>query len=379
MDKGTRYDFAVIGAGIAGASVAAELARHGTVAVLEMERQPGYHTTGRSAAVFAPIYGPAAIRALTRASEPFFRAPPDGFTDVPLFAPRGILMMSRAEQLDALEGLIADVSGKAAVARLDESGLRDLNPLVREGYAVAGMHDPNGQDIDVAALHQGYLRALRGRGGQVLAGAEVSGLDRDGDGWRIATTAGEIRAGVVVNAAGAWAEQVGTMAGAEPVGLIPKRRTALIVAAPQDRDMRHAPITIDIDEQFYLKPDAGRLLISPADETPSAPCDAQPDEMDVAVCVDRIETAFDLTVRRIETKWAGLRSFVADKCPVAGFSDRVDGFYWLAGQGGYGIQSAPALSRFAAAQVAGLPVPQDIEDQGVSPSDLAPERLQAAA
>ena len=368
-------DIAVIGAGIAGASVAAELAPHAKVLLLEMEAQPGYHTTGRSAAIFAPSYGPAPVRALTRASRGFYLSPPPGFAEIPLFSPRRIMMIARQDQLSSLEALIAELGEASPVSRIGERELRAINPLVREGYATAGMLDENGQDIDVAALHQGYLRRLRAAGGAIMTRSEVTGLSRDRDGWSVITRNGAVVAALVVNAAGAWADRLGEMAGAGQIGLVPKRRTALTVAAPDGFDASPLPLTIDIDEGFYLKPDAGRLLLSPADETPSRPCDAQPDEMDVAVCIDRIETAFDLSVRRIESKWAGLRSFVPDKSPVAGFSTRAPGFFWLAGQGGYGIQTAPALARLAASLITGQQVDADILDQGLDLADLAPERL----
>ncbi|WP_137702089.1 NAD(P)/FAD-dependent oxidoreductase [Marimonas lutisalis] len=373
------YEIAVIGGGIAGASVAAELAAHpglqGSVALLEMEAQPGYHTTGRSAAVFAPIYGPAPIRALTRASEGFFRAPPAGFCESSLFSPRLIMMIARPDQRAALDALLAEVGDAASVSEIDEPALRAANPLVRAGYATAAMLDTNGQDIDVAGLHQGYLRMFKAAGGEMHLRSPVTGLAHDGALWRIETPGGEFTARRIVNTAGAWANELGDMAGAEPIGLTPKRRTALMVAAPDGVQPDAYPITIDIEEDFYLKPDAGRLLISPADETPSPPCDAQPEELDIAICVDRIETAFDLSVRRIENKWAGLRSFVADKCPVVGYSATAPGFFWLAGQGGYGIQSAPALSRFAASQVLDLPAPDDILAEGLDPASLLPARL----
>jgi len=372
-------EIAVIGAGIAGASVAAELSADASVILLEAETQAGYHTTGRSAAVYAPVYGPPPIRALTRASESFFRSPPTGFSDHSLFAPRPVLMIARHDQMDALEGLIADVSAETSVTRLTGADMAAAQPLLRPDYAMAGMLDRNSQDIDVGALHQGYLKLLRHRGGRLMTDAAVTALERDGQGWRIATTAGEVRAGRVVNAAGAWADAVGALAGAEEIGLVPKRRTALIVAAPDGIAVDPLPITVDVEEQFYLKPDAGRLLISPADETPSPPYDAQPDEMDVAVCIDRIQTAFALDVRRIETKWAGLRSFVADKSPVAGWSRSVDDFYWLAGQGGYGIQSAPGLARYAAAEILGRAMPSDIAEAGLDPASVRPQRLQEAA
>jgi D-arginine dehydrogenase len=373
--QASTFDFIVIGAGIAGASVAAELAREGRVALLEMENQPGYHTTGRSAAVFAPIYGPQPIRALTRASEAFFRARPDGFTDHPLFSPRAILMPARADQIDALEAMLAEVSGDGLVARLDAAETRRVQPLLREGYAVGGMLDRNGQDIDVNALHRGYLTGFRQLGGVLATKARVTGMVRKSGYWQVTAGDNSYAAPVVVNAAGAWADIVGGLSGAETIGLIPKRRTLLTIAAPEGLDTGSLPVTVDIDEQFYLKSETGRLLISPANEDPEEPSDVQPDEMDVAICIDRIERAFDLTVRRIENKWAGLRSFVADKAPVVGLSDQAEGFVWLAGQGGYGIQTAPALSRLAAAVAQGQQLPQDILDQGLNLTTIAPGRL----
>ena len=373
-------DVIIIGAGIAGASVAAHLAASLRVVLVEMESQPGYHTTGRSAAVFAPSYGPEAVRALTRASRGFYDQPPEGFASEALLTPRQILMIARADQLAALESSIAAAATGTRVQRLDASGLRDHQPLLREGYATAGMLDCGGQDIDVAALHQGYLRLFRARGGVTRTKAAVEGLKREGDTWVVRTSGQDhMTAPVIVNAAGAWADQIGQLAGAENIGLVPKRRTAMVVAEPAGFTRRDAPITIDIDEEFYLKPDAGRLLISPADETPTDPCDAQPEEMDVAICADRIMTAFDLDIRRIENKWAGLRSFVSDKEPVIGFSRRVDGFFWMAGQGGYGIQSAPAAAEVAAALIMGREMPAAVTDTGFDPSQVSPNRLAVPA
>lgn len=372
-------DFAVIGGGIAGASVASELAAHGSVVLLEMESAPGYHTTGRSAAVFAPCYGPQPIRDLTRASEAFFRAPPEGFASVPLFSPRPILMIAREDQHAALEALIAAVETETAVRRLSGDALAEVQPLLRPGYASEAMLDEAGQDIEVNALHQGFLRRFKARGGTVLTGAEVTALEREGAGWRIGTARGELTAGVVINAAGAWADRVGALAGAERIGLVPKRRTAAMIADHATIDTARLPITIDAEEQFYLKPDAGRLLISPADETPSEPCDAWPEEMDIAICADRIMTAFDIEIRRIETSWAGLRNFVADGSPVVGYSEVQPGFFWLAGQGGYGIQSSPAMAQFAASAVLGQALPAHVADAGLDPARLRPARLGVAA
>jgi len=372
-------DVIVIGAGMAGASVAAELAGEARVVLVEMEAQPGYHTTGRSAAVFAPSYGPAPIRALTRASRAFYGCPPDGFAPSPLLSPRPILMIARPDQGDALDALIDAVAPEGEIERLPGAELGAWQPLLREGYADQGMLDRQGQDIDVAGLHQGYLRQFRVRGGTLLTGAEVESLQRAGGNWTVETRKGRAVAPIVINAAGAWADRVGQLAGAETIGLKPLRRTAMVVAEPDGFAAREAPITIDIEENFYLKPDAGRLLISPADETPSEPCDAQPEELDVAICADRIMTAFDLDIRRIENKWAGLRSFVADKAPVIGYSQTAPGFFWLAGQGGYGIQTAPAAARLAAALALGREVPEDIAAEGLTTLDVAPQRFGEAA
>jgi D-arginine dehydrogenase len=238
-----------------------------------------------------------------------------------------------------------------------------------------GLLEPDAMDIDVHALHQGYLRGLRARGGSLVCGAEARLLAHDGADWQVETAAGGFAAPVVVDAAGAWADELGRMAGAAPIGLVPKRRTAITFDPPAGLPIDRWPAVIDIDEQWYFKPDAGRLLASPADETPSPPCDAQPEEMDIALAVDRIERAASFRIRRIEHKWAGLRSFVADKTPVVGFDDRVEGFFWLAGQGGYGIQTSPAMGRLAAALAAGEGVPADLATLGVDAAALSPRRL----
>lgn len=367
-------DFIVVGAGIAGASVAAELAGEASVVLLERESQPGYHTTGRSAALFSQIYGPAQIRALTRAAAPFLHAPSEGFAAGAILSPRRVLMTGRAQDADAVAGTFAEVSGRGDVALMDGAEACRLMPLLRRDHAVAVMVENDAADIDVHALHHGYLRLLRERGGRLQTGCEVTALEREGDSWALVACGRRWRAPVVVNAAGAWADELAAMAGASFVGLTPKRRTALIVDGPGGAVEDSWPMVVDIHEQFYLKPDAGRLLISPADETPSPPCDAQPEEIDVAICIDRIETAFDVKVERVLNKWAGLRSFVADKCPVVGFDVKAPGFFWLAGQGGYGIQSAPAAARLAAALARGRDAPADIVDQGVDVAALSPRR-----
>ncbi len=378
VNSDRNHDIAVIGAGIAGASVAAELARatRGAlrIVLLEMEDRPGYHTTGRSAAIYAPTYGPPPIRALTRAARAFFDAPPAGFAPAPLLRPLEAVFVARPDQRAALDAMAAEFRDQPDIAPVGPDWLARHVPLLRPGYAAGGLLDRSTHEIDVAALHQGYIGQFRALGGRLLTRAEVTALKRREGAWHLQTAAGPVRAETVVNAAGAWAGRVGEMAGAERIGLRPLRRTAMTVAAPPGCDTAALPMVIDIEERFYLKPDAGQLLISPANEDPEPPCDVQPDEMDVALCVDRIERAFDLQIRRIGSRWAGLRSFVADRCPVAGWSRAVPGFYWLAGQGGYGIQSAPALARFAAAGLLDRPVPQDILDAGLDPATLAPDR-----
>lgn len=366
-------DQIVIGAGIAGASVAAELTRTGTVALLEAESQPGYHTTGRSAAQYSKIYGPPVIRALTRASERFFCGAAGTGAPQGLLTPRGVVFVARPDQEQALDQMAAGLGD--AVQHLSAAQASALSPLLRPGYASRALLEQDAADIDVDALHQHFLRQIRASGSEVRTKSPVLGLGRSGDLWQVDTPTGPLCAPVVVNAAGAWADEVAALAGIAPAGLQPKRRTALLVAAPQGLAVDAWPMVVDADEQFYMKPDAGQLLLSPADETASPPCDAQPDEMDIAICVDRIQTAFDLQIRRISHKWAGLRSFVPSGAPVACFDPDAPGFYWLAGQGGYGIQSAPALARFAAAQVTGTPVPQDITDAGVAAEDLMVRRV----
>ncbi len=370
-----RCDFLVIGAGIAGASAAYELAAFGHVLVLERESQPGYHTTGRSAALFTETYGNATMRALTRASKAFLTVPPAGFASVPLLTPRGTLLAARADQRAALERTFAECA--ALVGNLElwtGERVRERVPVFTEAQVAGGLWEPDAMDIDVHALHQGFLRGLRARGGEVVCNAEVVALERGGEDWVVATRGKRYSAPIVVNAAGAWADEIGRLAAAAPIGLVPKRRTAITFDPPRGLPIERWPAVIDVEEQWYFKPDAGRILASPADETPSPPCDAQPDEYDIAVLIDRITTATTLSVPRIHAKWAGLRSFVADKTVVAGFDPRQRGFFWLAGQGGYGIQTAPATGRVTAALARGAPLPADVQALGVRAGDLASDR-----
>jgi len=375
-DMDNKCDFLVIGAGIAGASAAYELSVHGSVIVLEREDQPGYHSTGRSAAVFTEAYGNASIRGLTVSSRAFFEAPPGGFCDTPILSPRGVVFIGREDQQASLEAIYEETRGLVPDARrIDAAEVLHRVPFLRPDYVGAGVLEPDAMDIDVNALHQGYLRGLRSRGGKIVTDADVTGLTRTTEGWSIETRAGTFAAPVVINAAGAWCDVIGQMAGCRPLGLVPKRRTAFIFDAPDGVQVDDCALVVDADEKFYFKPDSGRLLGSPADETPVEPCDVQPEELDIAVAADRIMKATSVDIRHIRNKWAGLRSFVADKTLVAGFDPVQDGFFWLAGQGGYGIQTSPAMATLSAALITGQRFPEYIADRGVSAAKLDPARF----
>ena len=372
-------DIVVIGAGIAGASAAFEMAAENRVILLEREDFPGYHSSGRSAAFFSEAYGNRVIRALTVASRGFFTAPPPDFADVPLLRRCGSVAFGRADQAAAIEkAFLAHRELVPSVELLKESDLRRLVPVLREGYATAGVYEPEACRIDVNALHQGYLRGFRARGGQLICAAEVSAIRRDGRSWSVVTKAGEISAEVVVDAAGAWADAVAALAGARPIGLVPKRRTAIIFDPPKGVPVEAWPVASDIDEQFYFLPESGRILGSPADETPMEPCDVQPEELDIAIAADRIQRATTLKIDRVVRRWAGLRSFVADKTLVIGYDDALPNFFWLAGQGGYGFQTSPAAARCAAALVQERELPKDIQRFGITQSQLAPARCRGA-
>jgi D-arginine dehydrogenase len=374
---GSRCDIAVIGAGMAGASVAAHLAEFADVRLLEMEGQPGYHSTGRSAALFSETYGNESIRALTCASRGFFYAPPQGFSNVALVKPRSVLVAAREGQGESLHAFLNSVDGGRLEPKSPDEAV-DLCPVLRREGLIGAALDRHSADIEVHELHQGYLRMLKSRGGVVSTSAQVTRLERDGGIWHITSEQGTLRAGLIVNAAGAWAAHIAALAGAQSMGFQPLRRTACLIDAPPGGGSDSWPMLLDVDEQFYLKPDAGKLLLSPADETPSGPCDAQPDEFDVAVAVDRLEAATTLTVRRIVRKWAGLRSFVADRSPVVGYDIEQPTFFWLAALGGYGIQTAPALSRLAAALVLKQSPDEHLLTTGLDIGQLAPARMLAS-
>lgn len=368
-------DVLVIGGGMAGASAAYELAARRRVVVLEREERPGYHATGRSAALFRESYPQPATRALSQASRAFLERPPAGFGDHPLLARRGVLFVGREEQRPAVDAMAAELAPRLPdLRRLDGSEARRLVPAMRPDHVAAALYEPGAADVDVHALHEGYLRGLRARGGRLLTRAAPDHIERRGGRWEVAVRGEVFTAPVLLDAAGAWADEVAAQAGVAPLGLTPLRRTAVTFDPPPGLDVAAWPMVLDIAGEFYFKPESGRLLASAADEIPSPPTDAQPDEYDVALAVHRVQTATGLTVARLVSRWAGLRTFAADRAPVVGFDPAIDGFFWLAGQGGTGIVTAPALARLAAATIDGAAAAM-LDELGLPAHVLSPARL----
>lgn len=373
-----RVDFIVIGAGIAGSSAAAELAGEHSVVLLEAEDQPGYHATGRSAALFSETYGNRAVRALAQASRSQIFHPPQDFARDALTSRRGVLFIATLAQLEPLRAFARAGDIQSCAREVDATEALKLCPSLRAEYVAGGLYEPNATDIDVHGLQQAYLRQLRAHGGRLLTRCPVEAIERRHGEWHVRCGEQHFVAPVVINAAGAWADDIATRAAVAPLDLRPLRRTALLVDAPAGTASDVWPAVVDIDEQFYFKPDAGRLLLSPADETPMPPGDVQADEWDIAVAVDRVTSALDIDVRHVRRSWAGLRTFAPDRTPVVGFDAHAPGFFWLAGQGGYGVQTAPAMSRVAAALACGRTIPQEIADFGVAAADLSPARFARA-
>ena len=352
-------DILVLGGGIAGMSVAWRLAVAGAqVVLLEAEEQCGMHSTARSAATLTEAYGTDAVRRLSVASRAFLADPPAGFTGVPLLKRRGNLTVARAEEEALLDVQLS--GGRVhvpAMSRIDPAEVLRMVPVLRPEAVGAAFIEPDMCEIDADALFSGYRRSLLAAGGRVVTNARSERIGRDGAAWWVDTPAGRFTAAKLVNAAGAWADQVAELAGVRRANLVPHRRTALIVDAPGSTNW---PMVNDVTETLYFKPDASRLMVSPADATPCEPCDAQPEEMDLAIAMDRLQQMTTLQVRHISRSWAGLRTFAPDHSPVVGEDADAKGFIWLAGQGGFGVMTSPALSALGAAAAMGGPIPADI-------------------
>ncbi|GFE63876.1 NAD(P)/FAD-dependent oxidoreductase [Litoreibacter roseus] len=364
------HDFLVIGGGISGASVAYELAAAGTVLVLEAESSPGYHSTGRSAALFTRNYGGPVVRQINASSASFFASPPEGFCDSPLLTPRGALTVADEENLDKLPALLAlSEPGEDVIEITSEEALA-LAPYLRPERVASAVYEANVADIDVANLHQGYLKGIRQRGGTIATGEAVTVMTHQNDLWNVQAKRETYRAKVVVNASGAWADEIGAIVSAQHIGLVPMRRTGIILDAPDGLDLAASPAVDFAGSNAYIKPEAGTLMASPGDATPTQPQDVRPDELDIAHLAHWIETETLIPVRRISHSWAGLRSFVSDEAPVVGFDNNVPDFLWLAAQGGYGIMMAPALAKLAA----DLVLKRTIEEVGFDVDAISPAR-----
>lgn len=373
------HDIAIIGGGIVGASIAHFLAPHRRVLLLEGESQPGYHATGRSAALFVESYGPTMVRALTRASRSFFQHPPEGFAYAPLLQPRGTLFVGSEAQRNDIDALQQTLTAEGSpTRRLSTEEAQALVPVLRPEAAACALLESEAFDIDVDALLQGFLRSARASGATLRCGAGVTALERAEGQWRLQTADGSAHTvHTVVDAAGAWADALAVLAGVRPIGIEPRRRSAFLFEPPADLLTAHWPAVIAIDHSWYFKPDAGLLLGSPANADLVAPHDVVAEELDVAIGIHNIEAATTMAIRRPRSTWAGLRSFVADGEPVCGFDPGQPGFFWAAALGGYGIQSAPAFGRLCAALLCGEDLPQDIASQGLQAAALHPTRAQA--
>jgi D-arginine dehydrogenase len=364
-------DIIIIGGGIAGLSEAARLAAHGKVVVLEAEEALGYHSSGRSVSFSHYGIGNDAVRALTQHSRPFFERQPEGFSDTPIAWLSPSLYFAEEETIPLLDAQIANMARLVdTLELLDAAALTRLCPVIKAGpgAAVRGLLDPTGLKLDADALLQSFARQLRARGSEIRLRQRVAKIGRSGDAWIVNDA---VSAPVLVNAAGAWGDRIAAIAGVTPLGLEPKRRT--IIAVDSGMDMAGWPFVHSVTKDFYMLPEAGQLLVSPVDEVEDEPCDAQPDDYDIAYAADRLEHYTTLKVTRIAHRWAGLRTFTSDRTPTAGFAPDAPGFFWLCGQGGYGLQTAPAMAEAVEALITGTPWALD----GVTPDRIAPDRLLA--
>lgn len=362
-------DILVIGGGIAGLSAAAALSKHARVAVLEAEEQVGFHSSGRSATMLHYALGDRLVRALTLASRPFFDDPIEDFGELGRRMP--VLIHAREDEREALDALETELSLFARLERLDSRAVHELCPLLKDD-AVHGIADRNGIRLDPHALLQGNLRQLRNRGGELHTRQRVASIGRSDGVWTVSSDKGEsFSAPILVNAAGSWADEVAKLAGVQLLGLAPKRRTIITFDAPSGTELDGLPFAKTVGDELYFAPESGRLFASPMDEVPSDPCDAQPDEYEVALAAYRVEERTIVKVERIHSRWAGLRTFTPDRHPAAGFAPDAEGFFWLAGQGGFGLQTSPAVAAIVESLIAGTPWPAG----DVPREELLPDRF----
>ena len=371
----SNFDAIVIGGGIAGASIGYELSSDRSVCMLEMEDALAFHTTGRSAATFLEALGTDQIRGLTTGSRAFLENPPEMIESAPL-SPLPLLMYAKHGRSAAIKDFYEAVNRWVPNSSLlDASQVISYCPVMREDHVESGFYDPNAMELDVQAIHQGYVRGFRTNGGEIKRSEKVISLSREAGIWKIGTSAGNTyNAPIVINAAGAWGDEVAKLAGVTQCGLVPKVRTIFMVNSPSGEETKDLPIVGDIDGAYYFKPEGNQFLVSPMDQTPSAPCDASPDELEIARALDELNEATTINAKSVNSTWGGLRTFVADENPVIGFDPEAEGFFWMVGQGGYGIQTSPAVARLSAALVRQQGVPEDLISRGVQASALAPGR-----
>ena len=375
----TEADFLVIGGGVAGLSAAARLAAQGKVIVLEAEEALGYHSSGRSVTFSHYGIGDSTVRGLTSHSRAFFLNPPEGFSEQPIARTASALFVATEEMLPTLDALRAQMERFTdSISPVGEVEMRALCPVLKlgQGAIVSGVLERSGLRLDADALLQGFARAVRASGGEILTGTRIGALHPLGSSWEVESEAGDRFGGaILVNAAGAWADRIASLAGVAPLGLSPRRRTIIVVDPPPGQDPSGWPFVKTAADEFYMLPEAGRLLASPVDEVECEPCDAQPEEYDLALAAWRLEQYTTLSVARIAHRWAGLRTFTADRVPTAGFAPDAPGFFWLAGQGGYGLQTAPAMAEIAESLITGAGWPAGLSKLDVTPEQIRPERL----
>lgn len=366
------FDFLVVGGGIAGVAIGAELALHGSVLLIERETSLSYHTTGRSAAILMESYGNAIIRQLTCASRQFFENPPTELSADALSSPRGALIVSDYANYAKLKSRYEAVVQAVPTAQwLDPKDIAQMAPFLSDQW-IAGIYEPSAVDLDVHALHSAFVRGIRSRAGVVRTSSEIAQAEYVGSAWTVKLVEGDsVRAGTIINAAGAWADVVAERCGVPRLGLQPLLRTVVVIDPEQD--LSYCPYLGTVDEQIFMKPDVGRLMVSPCDETPSAPCDALPDELGIAIAMDRLLGATSLHPKRVLNRWAGLRVFTPDRSPVVGVDPAQESFIWYAALGGYGIQTAPALARLCAALARHEALPSDLS--GVNIAAISPLRV----